>query len=74
MDYTDVLLCLTQAKQSYSSGNYNDMKSNGAIVMKDVQDCNSKAYDSPELTRNNQDLEDVTMIIMILANFLAGKY
>lgn len=45
-DYTDVLLSLARAKKSYSSGNYSDLKSNGAIVIKDVQDCDTKATDS----------------------------
>ncbi|KAG4912512.1 hypothetical protein AAZX31_19G083000 [Glycine max] len=47
MDYTDVLLSLTQTKQSYSFGNYAAFKSNSAIMIKDVQDCDTKAYDSP---------------------------
>ncbi|RDX91742.1 Pectinesterase inhibitor, partial [Mucuna pruriens] len=62
MDYSDALLCFTQAKQSYSSGNYNDIKSQGETVIKDVQDCDTKAYDSPDLRRNNQDLEDISFL------------
>ncbi|QCD96692.1 hypothetical protein DEO72_LG6g1400 [Vigna unguiculata] len=67
MDYTDVLLALTQAKESYSSGNYGDMNSNGAVVTKDVKDCDTKAYDSSQIRNNNQYLADFSMIIMILA-------
>ncbi|KAK7319399.1 hypothetical protein RJT34_04120 [Clitoria ternatea] len=75
MDYNDVLLCLTQAKTSYSSGDFNTMKSNGATIIKDVQHCDSKPPIGPSaLQKNNQYLEDVAMIIMILADFLAGKY
>ncbi|ESW33037.1 hypothetical protein PHAVU_001G038100 [Phaseolus vulgaris] len=74
MDYTDVLLALTQAKDSYSSGNYSDMNFNGAVVTKDVKDCDTKAYDSDQVRIDNQYLADFSMIIMILADFLAGKY
>ncbi|KAJ1439843.1 Invertase/pectin methylesterase inhibitor domain superfamily [Sesbania bispinosa] len=75
MDYTDVLLCLSQAQQSYTTEDYNAMNSKGATVIKDLQDCDSKAPTDPSpLMKNNQDLEDVSMIIMILADFLAGKY
>ena len=75
MDYNDVLLCLSQAQQSCNSEDYNGMKSNGETVMKDVQDCDWKpGYDQSALPNNNKYLEDVTMIIMILADFLAGKY
>ncbi|KAG4938346.1 hypothetical protein AAZX31_16G051900 [Glycine max] len=74
MDYDDVLLSLTQAKQSYNSGNYAALKSNGITVIEDVKDCDTKAYDLPQLRMNNQYLVDVSMIIMILADFLAGKF
>nr|KYP46420.1 Pectinesterase inhibitor [Cajanus cajan] len=74
LDYNDVLDVFTQAKQSFTSGKFDAMKSNGAAVIKDVQDCDTKAYDSPQLRMNNQDLGDVSMIIMILADFLAGKF
>ncbi|KAK7395917.1 hypothetical protein VNO78_16525 [Psophocarpus tetragonolobus] len=74
MDYNDALLSLTQAKQSYSSGNFADVKSNGAVVIKDVQDCDTKAYDSSLLRTENQYLVDLSTIIMILADFLAGKF
>ncbi|XP_047173723.1 pectinesterase inhibitor-like [Vigna umbellata] len=74
MDYTDVLLALSQAKESYSSGNYSDMNFNAAVVTKDVKDCDIKAYDSSQVRINNQYLADFSMIIMILSDFLAGKY
>ncbi|WVZ07626.1 hypothetical protein V8G54_020972 [Vigna mungo] len=74
MDYTDVLLALSQAKESYSSGNYSDMNFNAAVVTKDVKDCDTKAYDSSQIRINNQNLADFSMIIMILSDFLAGKY
>ncbi|KAL2320307.1 hypothetical protein Fmac_029276 [Flemingia macrophylla] len=74
LDYNDVLECLTQAKESFSSKNFSAMKSNGAVVVKDAQDCDTKAYDSPQLRLNNQDLVDTAIIITILADFLAGKY
>lgn len=75
MDYDDALLCLTQAKISYGSQDFSAMKSNSASVLKDVQDCGSKVpSDSSPLLKNNQDLEDVSVIIMVLADFLAGIY
>ena len=75
MDYVNVLLCLNQAKDSCNSGDYNGMKSNSEAVMKDVQDCDWKPpYDPSALPNKNKYLEDVTMIIMILADFLSGKY
>ncbi|KAG4912510.1 hypothetical protein AAZX31_19G082900 [Glycine max] len=73
-DYTDVLLSLARAKKSYSSGNYSDLKSNGAIVIKDVQDCDTKATDSTYVLLINQDVVDTSRIIVILADYLAGKY
>lgn len=75
MDYQDVLVSLTSAKESYTSKDFNNMKSNVANVVKDVQDCETKApSDAPSLIKKNEDLEDVSLIIMILADFLAGKY
>lgn len=75
MDYNDVLLSLSQAKQSFSTGDYHGMNSNGATVMKDVQDCDSKPPSDPSaIPMNNSYLEDVSGIIMILADFLAGIY
>ncbi|RZB59731.1 hypothetical protein D0Y65_042797 [Glycine soja] len=59
MDYDDVLLSLTQAKQSYNSGNYAALKSNGITVIEDVKDCDTKAYDLPQLRMNNQYLVDI---------------
>ncbi|GAU13395.1 hypothetical protein TSUD_126910 [Trifolium subterraneum] len=73
MDYDDVLFSLTQAKDSFTSGNFIGMKSNGASVLEKVYDCDYKTPSTP-LLKINQDLEDVTIIITILADYLAGKY
>lgn len=41
IDYGDVLGELSEAKQSFSTGNYNKMNSKGKTVMEDIQDCDS---------------------------------
>ncbi|KAL2320306.1 hypothetical protein Fmac_029275 [Flemingia macrophylla] len=74
MDHTDAAIYLSEVRSSFSSGNFDAMKSNCAVVIKDVQDCDTKAYDSPPLRMMNQGLVDVTNIVVILADFLAGKY
>jgi pectinesterase inhibitor-like protein len=73
MDYDDVLFSLTQAKDSFTSGNFIGMKSNSASVLEKVYDCDYKTPSTP-LLKVNEDLEDVTIIITILADYLAGKY
>jgi len=50
------------------------MNINGAVVTKDVKDCDTKAYDLNQVRINNQYLADLSTTIMILADFLAGKY
>lgn len=74
MDYNDALLSTTYVKDSFNSGNFIGMNSNAAIVVKDIEHCGLKAPDSIPLLKYNQPLEDVTNIIMILADYLAGKY
>jgi len=73
-DFDDVLYFLTQAKNSFTSGNFKEMNVNGAFVVKDVDHCSSKAPASSPVLKSNDDLEDVSIIIMILADYLAGKY
>jgi len=73
-DYDDVLYFLNEAKTSFTSGKFNDMNQNGAFVVKDVDHCSSKAPASSPVIKSNEDLEDVTIIIMILADYLARKY
>ncbi|KAL1315346.1 pectinesterase inhibitor-like [Arachis hypogaea] len=75
MDYDDVLLSLTQAQQSFVSGDYKGMKSNGQTALKDVQDCDWKpGNDQSDLPNKNKYLEDVINIIIVFADFLAGVY
>lgn len=74
-DYGNVTLCLELANDSFNSGDYNGIRSNGNTVVKEVQDCNSRPpYDPSALPSNNKYLEDVSLIITILADFLSGKY
>ncbi|MED6133634.1 hypothetical protein PIB30_030029 [Stylosanthes scabra] len=75
MEYNDVLLSLSQAQQSFVSGDYRGIKSNAATALKDIQDCDWKpGSDHSDLPNKNKYLEDVTNIIIILADFLAGIY
>ncbi|XP_073224908.1 pectinesterase inhibitor-like [Cicer arietinum] len=73
IDYNNVLLTLTHAKDSYKAGNFRDMNNDGWTIVTKVKDCDYKAPDASS-PLNNQYLEDVAIIIMILADFLAGKY
>ncbi|KEH34194.1 putative pectinesterase inhibitor domain-containing protein [Medicago truncatula] len=73
-DYDDVLYFLNEAKTSFTSGKFNDMNFNAATVVKDADHCSSTAPTSSPVLKSNDDLEDVSIIIMILADYLAGKY
>ncbi|XP_073224910.1 pectinesterase inhibitor-like [Cicer arietinum] len=72
MDYNNVLLTLTHAKDSLNAGNFRDMNNDGSIVVTNVKDCENKAPQAPSAL-HNQYLEDVAFIIMISADLLAGK-
>lgn len=75
MDYSDVSLSVTLALQSYKSGDYEAIKSDVNAVMNKVQHCDSTQQSaSSTLTDSNKFSQDICMIIMILADFLAGKF
>ncbi|KAE9587895.1 hypothetical protein Lal_00002877 [Lupinus albus] len=74
-DYVGTLDYFNSAKDAYTSANYKDMKSNAANVIKAVQDCDRRPPSDPsQLPLLNNRMQDVSNIIIILADFLLGKY
>ncbi|KAK7321756.1 hypothetical protein VNO77_32669 [Canavalia gladiata] len=75
MDYNDILLCLTQAKKSCTSGDYKGMKSSAAAAIKNVRECDANPpVDPSPLPKNNKASIKMSKIIMILADFMGGKH
>lgn len=74
LDYDDVLYALTQVKNAFTSGDFKEMHFSGAAVLSVINNCGSKTLESSQLLKNNDDLKDVTLIIMIVADYLDGKY
>jgi len=73
-NYDDVLFGLTKARDSITSGNFNDMNFYVNGVGETVEHCRSTTPGSSELLKNYEYLEVVGIILEILSNYLAGKY
>jgi hypothetical protein len=73
-DYDDVLYALTNAKDSVTSRNFNDMKFHVSGLGLIAEQCRSTAPGSFELRKDYEYLEVVGITLEILADYLLGKY
>ena len=73
-NYDNVLIALTIAKDSFTSGDFDDMNFRVSAVAYIVENCRPMAPGSSELLKNYEYLEVVGIILEILSNYLAGKY
>lgn len=71
-DYNDVLLVVENASKELSSGDYNGLIAATNAVDKGIQDCDSKppGSDPSEVPKDNKDMEDVNLILVIIVGFL----
>ncbi|KAI4299878.1 hypothetical protein L6164_033299 [Bauhinia variegata] len=71
-NYNDALFDLNQAKTALVSGDYNGVNTAAAAVKKDAEVCDSKPPADPSpLPKKSKDLEDFSIILVIVSNFLA---
>ncbi|CAL0324267.1 unnamed protein product [Lupinus luteus] len=72
-DYISTLEYFDSAKNAYISADYKRMKSNTSDVIKAVRDCDRRLpNDTSQLPVLNKRMQDVSSIIIILADFLSG--
>ncbi|KAI4299877.1 hypothetical protein L6164_033298 [Bauhinia variegata] len=71
-NYNDALFDLNQAKTALVSGDYNGVNTSAAAVKKDVEICDSNPPADPSpLHMKNKNLENLSIIVIIVSNFLA---
>ncbi|KAI4335034.1 hypothetical protein L6164_013720 [Bauhinia variegata] len=69
--YDDALFEINEAKKSLISGDYNGVNRAASAVEKDAEACDSNPPPDPsQLPKNNKNLEDFSIIVMIVSVFL----
>ncbi|XP_028792300.1 pectinesterase inhibitor-like [Neltuma alba] len=71
--YDDVLTRLQDASKALDSGDYSGMNSGANYVIVDAQECDSKppSADPSSIPKNNKNLEDTALIIVIITGLLS---
>jgi len=73
-NYDNILIALTIGKDSFTSGDFDDMHFRVSAVADIVEHCRPIAPGSSELRKNYEYLEVVGITLEILPDYLAGKY
>jgi hypothetical protein len=73
-NYDNILIALSIGKDSFTSGDFDDMHFRVSAVADIVEQYRPIAPGSSELRKNYEYLEVVGITLEILADYLAGKY